>query len=73
MFLHIETYGEEQWRGVHCIDYWAYVDHEARSARVSVEGWNFPEVTLDLPGNALDGFRLADLFARILGVRSHRV
>ena len=68
----VEAYGE-QWRSVDCIDYWAYVDHETKRAQVSVEGWDFPDVTLDLGGCALDGFRLAHLFARILGVSSPRV
>ncbi|MEZ0579033.1 hypothetical protein [Nocardioides sp. MH1] len=68
----VEAYGAEQWSGVPCIDYWVYVDHVARTARVSVEGWNLPEVRLPLRGDLLDATALADLFARILGVPSPR-
>lgn len=69
----VETYGgEDQWADVHCIDYWIYVDHQAMRARLSVEGWNLHEIGVPLRGDVFDGARLADLFARILNVRSPR-
>lgn len=70
----VETYGEDQWRGVHCIDYWVYLDQPNRRCRLSVEGWNLPELWLDLRGvGAWDGPDIADTFARILGVTSPRI
>jgi hypothetical protein len=70
----VESYGEKQWLEVHCIDYWVYVDHERSRCRMSVEGWNLPNLMIDLHGNSgLDGPAIADTFARILGVPSPRV
>ena len=70
----VETYGTDQWPGVHCIDFWAYVEHEARRCRLSAEGWNLPELYLPLQGfAAADGAAIADTFARILGVPSPRI
>ena len=69
----VETYGEDEWPGVHCIDYWVHVDHEHRRCRISVEGWNLPDLTIELHGHSnFDGSALADTFARILGVTSPR-
>jgi hypothetical protein len=68
----VESYGEDQWRGVHCIDFWVHLDHADRTARICVEGWNLPEVFLRLRGDGFDAMHLADLFARILGVPSPR-
>ncbi|KQV62908.1 hypothetical protein ASC64_17640 [Nocardioides sp. Root122] len=70
----IESYGADQWPGVHCVDFWVYVEPEAGRCRLSVEGWNLPELFLELRGiGAVDGANLADTFARILGVTSPRV
>jgi hypothetical protein len=70
----VESYGEDQWPGVHCIDFWVYLEPEARRCRLSVEGWNLPDLHLELRGvGAVDGVHLADTFARILGVTSPRV
>ena len=53
-----------------CLDYWAYLEPESGRARLSVEGWNLPDVVVELTGHAeLDGAHLAAVFARILGVR----
>jgi hypothetical protein len=41
---------------------------------MSVEGWNLPDLMIDLHGNSdLDGPAIADTFARILGIPSPRV
>ena len=70
----IESYGAEQWSEVTCIDYWVYLDHDKNQCRLSVEGWNLPELILNLSGySSMDGFHIADVFARILGVRSPRL
>ncbi len=70
----VETYGEDQWSDVHCIDYWVYVDHEHRRCRISVEGWNLPDVMIELHGQSrVDASAIADAFARILGETSPRV
>ena len=69
----VETYGEQQWPGVHCIDYWVYVDHAHQRCRLSAEGWNLPELWLDLRGHGeADGAAIADTFARVLAVPSPR-
>lgn len=63
-----DSYGDE-WPGVSCIDYWIYVDPLTMTARVSVEGWNRPDETVDLTGDGrVDGRRLVSEFAQILGV-----
>jgi hypothetical protein len=63
----VESYGG-QWGGVHCIDFWAYLD-KADFARISVEGWNLPELFVEVRGHPdLDGSGLARVFAMILGV-----
>lgn len=65
----IESYGEEQWAGVPCIDYWIYVEPDHRRCRVSVEGWNLTEFCVETTGNGnRDGVHLASLVARILQV-----
>ncbi|MCW2983945.1 MAG: hypothetical protein JWR63_1515 [Conexibacter sp.] len=65
----IESYGEDQWSGVGCIDYWLYVDAEDAICRLSVEGWNLPEILLRATGHGgMDGMAVAAVFARILGV-----
>ena len=70
----VETYGEEQWPGVHCIDYWVNVDHASGRCRLSAEGWNLPEIWLELSGRGdADGASIADTFARILSVPSPRI
>jgi hypothetical protein len=70
----LHAYGAEQWPGVPCIDFWVYLDHDKGQCRLSVEGWNLPELILKLSGNSfLDGAHLADVFAMILGVRSPRL
>ena len=69
----VESYGPEQWPDVHCIDYWVYVDHEQRRCRISVEGWNLPDLIIELHGSSgLDGAAIADTLARILAVPSPR-
>jgi hypothetical protein len=70
----VKTYGADQWPSVHCIDYWLYLEPEHRRCRISVEGWNLPELVVELRGHSgLDGAAIADTFARILGVASPRV
>lgn len=66
----VETYGD-QWPDVHCIDYWAYIDRDSGRCRLSVEGWNLPELLIELRGHGgFDGTAIAHTFARILGFRS---
>jgi hypothetical protein len=61
------SYGE-QWPPP-CIDYWVYVDPATMVARLSVEGWNSRDQTIDLSGDGpSDGRLLATLFADILRV-----
>lgn len=70
----IETYGTEQWPDVTCIDWWVYLHPDTKQARISVEGWNLPELWLPLSGHGeQDGCELADVFARFLGVPSPRI
>lgn len=65
----VESYGPDQWPGVGCIDFWVYVDRDAKQCRLSLEGWNLPEFVLELSGHGgLDGGSIAAVFARILGV-----
>ncbi len=68
----VESYGSG-WSSAPCIDYWIYVETDRGQARLSVEGWNLVGLVVELSGNGeLDGAALADVFARILGVRSPR-
>jgi hypothetical protein len=61
------SYGD-QWPPP-CIDYWVYIDPAAMVARLSVEGWNGRDQTVDLSGYGFsDGQLLATSFAAILGV-----
>lgn len=61
------SYGD-QWPPP-CIDYWVYVDPVRMTARLSVEGWNLPDTTLDLTGDgAVDGQLVAAAFAAVLRV-----
>jgi hypothetical protein len=65
----VETYGLEHWPGVHCIDYWVYLDAEHGECRLSMEGWNLPDVVVKVRGHGeLDGTEIAAVFARVLGV-----
>lgn len=65
----VEAYGRDKWAGVHCIDYWVYVDAAARTAELRVEGWNSPSHLVPLKGDgARDGRVIGDLVARILRV-----
>jgi hypothetical protein len=67
----IETYGEERWQDVTCIDFWVYLDLDKRQCRLSVEGGNLPELLLDLHGDSgLDGHAIANTFSRLLAVGS---
>jgi hypothetical protein len=69
----VESYGEDRWPQVHCIDFWVYVEHENRQCRLSMEGWNLPDLVLPFTGNrTLDACGIADTFARVLGVQSPR-
>lgn len=61
------SYGD-QWPAP-CIDYWVYVDPGTMTARMSVEGWDARERTMDLTGDgARDGAALAALFGDLLRV-----
>ena len=65
----VESYGRENWAGVHCIDYWVYVDHDARQARLSLEGWSLTDEVLDLTADGVrDGRVIGNAVARILRV-----
>jgi len=69
----IETYGPDQWPGVHCIDYWVHLESDRDRVRLEFEGWNLPALSLDVSGRAArDGAEIADTVARILGVPSPR-
>ena len=66
----VESYGAEQWDGVGCIDYWVYVDADDSLCRLSVEGWNLPEVLIRARGHGgFDGMAIAAVFARVLGIQ----
>lgn len=68
-----EEYGDG-WPDTPCIDYWVEIDASAGLCRLKFEGWNLPELLLELSGRGVrDGAALADTVARILGVRSPRV
>lgn len=65
----VESYGEGAWPHVSCIDFWLYVDHERQRAVLSVEGWDLPEIGIDLAGSpGLHAASIAQVLARILGV-----
>ncbi|MCW2759063.1 MAG: hypothetical protein JWO46_2809 [Nocardioidaceae bacterium] len=61
-----ESYGD-QWADVHCLDYWLSFDEPGRIL-VSIEGWNFRDVSLELDEGGLFALGLAALFARVLQV-----
>ncbi|WP_028642221.1 hypothetical protein [Nocardioides sp. URHA0020] len=66
----VESYGEQYWDDVSCIDYWVYVEAEENLCRLSVEGWNLHEVLVRAGGQSdFDGMAIASVFARILGIR----
>lgn len=53
-----------------CIDYWVHVDPATMVARLSVEGWNVRDQTVNLTGDGpSDGQLLATSFAATLRVR----
>jgi hypothetical protein len=65
----VESYGADSWPGVTCIDYWVYVDGDARRARISVEGWHVDEPLIPLSGDGRrDGLAIGTVMARILRV-----
>lgn len=62
------SYGEQQWPPP-CIDYWLYLDEWPENARISVEGWGFPEVVLRLHGHpGFDAMSISAVFAKVLEV-----
>jgi len=64
----IESYGPDDWPP-HCIDYWVYVDANARQAHISTEGWSSRDEILDLSGDGVhDGLAIGSAMARILRV-----
>ena len=68
----VDSYGD-QWPDVSCIDYWVHVDHHKRQCRLSIEGWNVPQLLVNMTGEGLlDGAAIAGTFARILAVPSPR-
>lgn len=61
----VESYGD-QWPAP-CIDYWVYIDVEARMATLSTEGWDFDRQKIALSGSgAQDADRLHEHLSRIL-------
>jgi len=69
----IRSYGDEQWPEVTCIDFWVYAEHEQQQCRLSVEGWNLPDLLLPFTGSStIHANGISDTFARILGVQSPR-
>ncbi|WP_309650540.1 hypothetical protein [Nocardioides sp.] len=69
----VRSYGEDQWPGVGCIDFWLYVEAEAATLRLSVEGWSLPHLAIEATGHGgMDGMQVASVFARILGVSPGR-
>lgn len=63
----VESYGS-QWPAP-CIDYWVYVDVEARRARLSIEGWTVDQEEVALSGNGVeDAQRLRAVLAGALKV-----
>lgn len=61
----VESYGI-QWPAP-CIDYWVYVDVEARLATLSIEGWIVDPETITLTGDgAVDAEVLHEILARAL-------
>jgi hypothetical protein len=61
------SYGD-QWPPP-CIDYWLHVDPVRMTARLSVEGWDLSDTTLDIAGDgSMDGQAVAAAFAAVLRV-----
>ncbi|WP_149814477.1 hypothetical protein [Serinicoccus marinus] len=61
----VESYGD-QWPAP-CIDYWVYIDVEARLATLSTEGWSHSNQEIALTGKGSeDADRLHEHLARIL-------
>ena len=62
-----ESYGD-QWPPP-CIDQWLYFEPELAQVRLSLEGWDLPEIHVPVTGHGSgDGVAVARLFARILAV-----
>jgi len=62
-----EAYGN-QWPP-HCIDQWLYFEPELAQVRLSLEGWDLPEIHVPVTGHGGgDGVAIAHVLARILAV-----
>ena len=62
-----ESYGD-QWPPP-CIDYWIYLDPDARVAKVCTEGWSWPDQEFALSGVGVeDADRLGDYLAQVLQI-----
>lgn len=60
----VASYGDG-WPGVHRIDYWVYIEAEARQARLSVEGWNPGFLIVPLSGDGTqDGLPIGPWWRR---------
>lgn len=62
----VESYGEEQWPQVACIDYWLHLEEDPPRGRISCEGWNLDDNTLELTGDAGDAELIAEIYRHIL-------
>lgn len=61
----VDSYGD-QWPPP-CIDYWVYIDVDARLATLSTEGWSHDDQEIALSGKALeDADRMHEHLAPIL-------
>jgi len=67
----VDSYGDE-WPPP-CIDYWVYLERDARQVRISAEGWGYVDDVLDMSGEGvLDGIGIGNAMAHILGVAPPR-